>query len=128
MLIVAVLSPLAGLMFALLIGVPMAIFSITMIAQLWRHPLIRGQRDMVAYRSRGWFCESGFFLQSVTGQSLRQWHSVDHQWHNDAMLCICLPGVSEGWFFFSRRQFASDADYQQACQWTAAGLDGPTNR
>ena len=107
-----------------LVGIPLLMFAVGIIVQLLRHPLVRGGTGKVAFRSRGWFSETGFFLQSVTGQSSRQWPSLDHQWHDESMLCICLPGVSEGWFFFSRGQFASDEDYRQACRWAEAGLGG----
>ncbi len=122
LLIAASLSLLGGLTVALLFGFPLFVFSIALIVQLARHPLARRHQSRVAFRSRGWFDDSGFFLQSATGQSLRQWRSVARQWHDQSMLCICLPGVSEGWFFFSRGQFANDDDFQKACRWSEAGL------
>jgi hypothetical protein len=122
-LIIALVTLWGGWRWILLAAVPLTVFAATILYILWRHPLVGYGADKVAFRTRGWFSASGFFIQSRTGQSLRQWHSVDHQWHDDSLLCICLPGISEGWFFFSRNQFASDDDFKQACQWCAAGLD-----
>jgi hypothetical protein len=125
LLLFVALTLLGGLSTVLLFGFPLLVLAIAIVVQLLRHPLLRGNQDRAAFRLRGWFVESGFFLQSVTGQSLRQWGSVAGQWHDDTMLCICLPGANEAWFFFSRHQFTSSEDFQQACRWAEAGLSEP---
>ena len=121
-LILAAVSGWGGWLWIMFAGLPLAVFAATILFLISRHPLVHRGADKVAFRTRGWFSASGFCIQSSTGQSMRQWQSVDHQWHDDSLLCICLPGSSEGWFFFSRNQFASEDDFHQACRWCAAGL------
>ena len=118
----AILLASSGSLAWLMISLPLMFFCVFLFLLLMRNPLMKRDTDAGIFRLRGWFQPNGFYLQSINGQSFRGWPSLADQWHDEHMLCIALPGATQAWFFFSRTQFASQDDFQQACQWAATGL------
>ena len=70
----------------------------------------------IAWRSRGWFDDNGYFSMTTTGQASLSWHAIDHHEITEQLISLYPRAGDVCACLVSRDQFGDDSDWQKACE------------
>ncbi len=109
-------------MLGFLIAIPVMAVGYVMVANVYRHPLMKPNSEQAAFFVQGWLSEHKMMIHGSTGQQEREWNSFSNASCDDGMICLQMPGTAQSWYFLSKNQFVSEEEFQHGIDWANAGV------